>query len=74
MSWQQYFKCKFASIYFVNMFVELNKLNQKLKEGHVDITYIDTTLYVSISMLRKRFLESIFGVDAMHMSCFLVKA
>ena len=57
-----------------NMLVELNKLNQKFEEDHVDITYIDTTLDVSISMLRKRFLESIFGVDAVNMSSFLVKS
>jgi hypothetical protein len=35
---------------------------------------LDTTLDVSISMLRKQFLGSIFGVDAVHMSSFLVKA
>lgn len=33
--------------------VELNKLNQKFEEDHVDITYFDTNLHVSISILRK---------------------
>ena len=37
----------------VDMLVELNNLNQKFEEDHVAITYIDTTLHVSISILHK---------------------
>ena len=55
------------------MLVEINKLNQKFEEDHVDITYIETTLDVSISMLCKLSLERIFGVDEVHISSFFVK-
>lgn len=44
----------YTCIYILaDMLVELNKLNQKFEEDHVDITYIDTTLHVSLSILRK---------------------
>ena len=56
------------------MLIELNKLNQKFQEDHVDITSIGTTLDVSISMLRKRFLGDIFGAGAVNISSFLSKA
>ena len=75
-------KYEFTTIFQLQFFIhllgdvhiELNKLNKKFQEDHVDITYFDTNLHVSISILRKWFLESIFGVDAVHMSSFLVNA
>jgi len=68
------FQVQFYIHLLADVLIELNKLNQKFQEDHVDITSIGTTLDVSISMLRKRFLGDIFGAGAVNISSFLSKA
>lgn len=68
------FQVQFCIHILVDILIELNKSNQKFQEDYVDITSIGNTIYVSISMFHKLFLESIFGVGAMHITYFLVKA
>jgi len=57
-----------------DVLIELNKLNKKFQEDHVDITSIGTTLDVSISMFHKQILGSKFSASAIHISSFLIKA
>ena len=68
------FQVQFRIHLLANVLIELNKLNQKFQDDHVDITSIGTILDVVISMLRKQFLGGIFGVGAMHISSFLIRA
>ena len=65
---------KFCIHLLVDVLIELNKLNRKFQEDHVDITSIGSTLDFSISMFHKWFLGSIYGVGVVHMSSFLIKA
>ena len=67
------FQVQFYIHLLADVLIELNKFNQKFQEDHVDITSIGTTLDVSISMLRKRFLGDIFGAGAVNISSFLSK-
>lgn len=67
------FQVHFCIHLLADVLIELNRLNQKFQDDHIDITSIGTTLDVTISMLRKRFLGDIFGVGAMHISSFLIK-
>ena len=67
------FQVQFCIHLLADVLIELNKLNQKFQEDHVDITSIGTTLDVTISLLHKRFLRGTFGAGTMHMSSFLSK-
>ena len=68
------FQVQFCIHLLADVLIHLNKLNQKLQEDHVDNTSIGTILDVAFSMLRKPFLRGIFGVVAMHISSFLIRA
>jgi len=67
------FQVQFCIHLLADVLIELNKLNQKFQEDHVDITSIGTTLDITISLLHKRFLRGTFGAGAMHTSSFLNK-
>lgn len=67
------FQVKFFIHLLAYVIIELNKLNKKFQEDHVDITSIGTTLDITISLLHKRFIRGTFGVGAMHTSSFLSK-
>lgn len=68
------FQVQFCIHLLADVLTELNKLNQKFQEDHVDITSIGTTLDITINMLHKRFLGNIFGVGAVHTSSLLTRA
>jgi hypothetical protein len=48
------FQIQFCIHLLVDVLIELNKLNQKFQEDHVDITSIGTTLDVTINMVFSR--------------------
>ena len=67
------FQVQFCVHLLVDVLSELNKLNQKFIGDHVGITSIGTTLDVTINMLCKLFLGSLFGAGALHISFLLTK-
>lgn len=64
------FQVKFCINLLVDVFIELKMLNQKIHDDHVDITYVEITLDITISLFHKRFTRDTFGVGAMHTSSF----
>ena len=50
------FQVQFCIHLLADVIIELNMLNRKFQEDHIDITSIGTTLDVTISMFRKWFL------------------
>ena len=59
------FQVQFCIHLLADVLIELNKLNQKFQEDHVDIT--------SIRLLHRRFLRGTFEAGTMHTSSFLSK-
>ena len=68
------FQIQFCIHLLADVLIDLNKLNQKLQEDHVDNTSIGTILDVAFSMLCKPFLGGISRVVAMHISSSLIRA
>ena len=60
------FQVQFCIHSLSNVLIELNTLNQRFQEYHVNIIYIGTTLDVTINKIHKPLLEGISGAVAMH--------